>query len=157
MTNNYATGGYVSGPKPGDPPLFPLDGCTYYWPLKPAPAPPGVTIHINTEPGSIYGDTSPTGYEQLLQQIGKMSPPEPIKLTREQLEQVRAVLGEATTTAPSLLSVPIEIVDRVEDSTPYQQRREKLKAAFEALMRVPYPRAELDDEIPMIPRIGDDA
>lgn len=46
----YATGGYVSVPKPDDAPLFPLDGCTYYWPLEPAPAPPGVTVEINTEP-----------------------------------------------------------------------------------------------------------
>ena len=31
MTDNYATGGYVSGPKPGYPPLVP-DGCTFLRP-----------------------------------------------------------------------------------------------------------------------------
>lgn len=45
----FATGGYVSGPKPGDPPLVP-DGCVFYWPAEPVPALPGVTVQIELKP-----------------------------------------------------------------------------------------------------------
>lgn len=47
----FATGGYVSGPKPGDPPLVP-DGCTLSRPERTFEPPPGVTVEINLSPPS---------------------------------------------------------------------------------------------------------
>lgn len=146
MTENYATGGYVSGPKPGDPPFL-LDGCMLWRPERMPEPPSGLTIQVNTEPGSIYADTGITALQHLYQWLAETPPPEPVKLTSEQLEQLKTLTdGPTTMAAPSLLSVPIEIVERVEDSTPYKQRREKLKAAFEAAMRVPYPQIEPGSE-----------
>ena len=49
MTDNYATGGYVSGPKPGDPPLVP-DGCTLSRPERMPEPLPGVTVQVNLGP-----------------------------------------------------------------------------------------------------------
>lgn len=72
--------------------------------------------------------------------LSLVKPIEPIKLTQEQLDAVRAASEPALPgAAPPLLSTPIIIVERIEDSTPYQRRREELKRAAEASMTIPYP------------------
>lgn len=70
--------------------------------------------------------------------------PEPIKLTQDQLDAVRAACKPAAADAPPpLFGTPIVIVERVEDSTPYRLRLKKLKRAAEAAMKIPYPRPQL--------------
>ena len=69
-----------------------------------------------------------------------VKPVEPVKLTQEQLDEVRAAAAPAPPgMPPPLFSTPIIIVERVEDSTPYQRRLEELKRAAEAAMKVSYP------------------
>lgn len=72
-----------------------------------------------------------------------VKPVEPIKLTREQLDKVRATVEPAppgTAPPPPILGTPIIIVERVEDSTPYQRRLEELKRAAAAAMKTSYPK-----------------
>lgn len=59
-----------------------------------------------------------------LQRIETVAPPKPIKLTVEQLAIVRrnAAPRAPWEPDPTIWGVPVEIVDRVEDSTPYQWR-----------------------------------
>jgi len=69
-----------------------------------------------------------------------LKPVEPIKLTQEQLDEVRATVEPVlpgTVPAP-LFGTPIIIVERVEDSTPYQRRLEKLRQEAEAVMKTSY-------------------
>jgi len=88
--------------------------------------------------------TSTEGFTDIFAQfyaaLTPIQPVEPIKLTQEQLDAVRAASAPATPgTPPPLFSTPIIIVERVEDSTPYQRRMEELKRAAEAVMKVSYP------------------
>lgn len=57
-----------------------------------------------------------------LQRIETVAPPKPIKLTVEQLAVVRRNVAPRAPWEPdpTIWGVPVEIVDRVEDSTPYQ-------------------------------------
>ncbi|RSN26523.1 hypothetical protein DMC63_01420 [Streptomyces sp. WAC 05977] len=59
-----------------------------------------------------------------LQRIETIAPPKPIKLTVEQWAVVRrnAAPRAPWEPDPTVWNVPVEIVDRVEDSTPYQWR-----------------------------------
>lgn len=65
----------------------------------------------------------------LLAAYGPLPPPEPIRLTQEQWDEVKAYIGPspaalplgAPAGPPPLFGVPIHIVDCVQDSTPYQR------------------------------------
>jgi hypothetical protein len=61
--------------------------------------------------------------EDTLAGFQPMPPPVPIRLTREQFDQVRATTPIAEPTAPPapLFGAPIVLVDTVEESTPYQR------------------------------------
>lgn len=89
--------------------------------------------------------TSTKGFTDIFAQfyatLTPVKPVEPIKLTREQLDEVRATVKPAPAgmVPPPILGTPIVIVERVEDSTPYQRRMEELKRAAEAAMKISYP------------------
>lgn len=78
--------------------------------------------------------------DALFQAYADLPPLEPIKLTQEQLDKVKAVVKPAPPgMPPPLTAVPIHIVERVEDSTPYLQRLSALKRLAEEAMQVPFP------------------
>lgn len=77
--------------------------------------------------------------------LPSLKAPEPIKLTQDQLDAVRAACEPAAADAPPpLFGTPIIIVERIEDSTPYRRLLEKqLRRAAEAAMKIPYPKPQL--------------
>jgi len=84
--------------------------------------------------------TNTEGFTDIIAEFYATLQPVPIKLTQEQLDEVRATVEPAPPgMPPPLLGTPIIIVERVEDSTPYQRRLEELKRAAEAAMKVSYP------------------
>jgi hypothetical protein len=105
-------------------------------------------IRITVPDGHPVADTA--GFTDAIAQLYANLPPaklvEPIKLTQDQLDAVRAVaVAEPVLfgAPPPLLGTPIIIVENVEDSTPYQRRLEALRRAAEAAMKVPYPQPQL--------------
>ena len=91
--------------------------------------------------------TSTEGFTDIIAEfyanLTPVKPVEPIKLTQDQLDAVRAAAEPAPAgTAVPLLGTPIVIVERVEDSTPYQRRLEQLRRAAEAAMKmkISYPK-----------------
>lgn len=89
-----------------------------------------------------YTEQPPLDMEALNRAMAAYShlpPLEPLKLTTEQWDEVQALLGPPVPGPALFNSVPVYIVDRVEDSTPYLRRMEKLRAAAEQAMQVPFP------------------
>lgn len=73
----------------------------------------------------------------LMAAYAKLPPIEPIRLTQEQWDKAKAAIPEAPAWSPRpFFSVPVHIVERVEDSTPYRLWLEKLTAEYGA---VPFP------------------
>lgn len=75
-------------------------------------------------------DQSALSYDTLLDLMAaytSLLPPEPIKLTQEQWDEVKELIGPPTTGTTSglapLFGVPVRIVDCVQDSAPYQRWR----------------------------------
>lgn len=76
----------------------------------------------------LYNQLDYTTLLDLLAEINTVPAPEPIKLTQEQWEQVKACVGPPQSVPPfgprpDFFAVPIRIVECLEDSTPYQQQR----------------------------------
>ncbi len=75
-------------------------------------------------------------FQRLVRMCESLPPIEPVKLTAEQWEEAKALLGPPVTGLAPLYSVPVYIVERVEDSTPYRRWLERL---VEEYSMVPYP------------------
>jgi hypothetical protein len=91
----YATGGYVTGPRPGEPPLI-QGGCAWPAPLTAPELPDGATIQIRG-----YTETTPEEHQQLLADIQaavaprvKPSLEHTAELTRQAEARARAELKD---------------------------------------------------------------
>lgn len=119
---------------------------------------------VHTAPGSMVEDI-----RRACELVGDVQPPEPVKLTREQRDTLRAAsyptpnaigywqdgaLGELT-------GVPIELVDTVEESTPYllreQQMRQRFREAMRNVARFPPARSAPDEPPDTNPQVGENS
>lgn len=86
--------------------------------------------------GVLVQPWTPPGFDmetlnRLLETWAAIPPPPPIKLTREQLEEVKQTvptvsLDNVTAMMMAFTGVPVEIVDDVTESTPHLRQRESL-------------------------------
>lgn len=85
------------------------------------------------------------GFQRLMRMCESLPPIEPIKLTAKQWDEAKTLLGPPVAGPVPLFSVPVHIVERVEDSTPYRWRLEKLAEEYS---QIPYPEVTLTGEAP---------
>jgi hypothetical protein len=97
-----------------------------------------------------YTGSAPLGMDELdrlMAAYADLPPVEPVRLTQEQWDAAKAAIPEASAwRPPPILGVPVHIVDRLEDSTPYKVWLEKLKAEYAGAMTVPFPEFNLGAE-----------
>lgn len=70
----------------------------------------------------------------------RAGPIEPLELTQEQWDLAKATFPEAAPETPRpIFCVPVHVVERVEDSTPFKLWLEKVKAEYAEATTVPFP------------------
>lgn len=69
-----------------------------------------------------------------------LAPIEPLELTQEQWDLAKATFPEAAPGTPRpIFCVPVHVVERIEDSTPFKLWLEKVKAECAEATTVPFP------------------
>lgn len=122
---------------------------------------------VHTEPGSMVEDI-----QRAYELVRDVQPPEPVKLTRSQFDALQAANPPLGGGYPvdgalcGLLGAPVELVDTVEESTPYllreQQMRQRLREAMRNVARFPparatFPQVAPDEPLDTNPQVGENS